>query len=119
MKRFVAALKARAPERFDVLEFLPGEEAQVDYGQGALTQLRAGKYQRPYLFVMTLKSSGKTFRKVVWKTSQEVWARLHEEAFRALGGSTSYVVLDNLKEGVIRHANANCVQTMLQWSCVR
>jgi hypothetical protein len=27
---------------------------------------------------------------------------LHEEAFRALGGSTRYVVLDNLKEGVIR-----------------
>ena len=25
VKRFVAALKARAPERFDVLEFLPGE----------------------------------------------------------------------------------------------
>jgi transposase len=101
VKRFVAALKARAPERFDVLEFLPGEEAQVDYGQGALTLVRPGKYRRPYLFVMTLKYSGKSFRKVVWKTSQEVWARLHEEAFRALG-CPQYVVLDNLKEGVIR-----------------
>ena len=30
VKRFVSKLKARAPERFDVLEFLPGEEAQVD-----------------------------------------------------------------------------------------
>jgi transposase len=102
VKRFVAALKARAPERFDVLEFLPGEEAQVDYGQGALTLYRPGKYKRPYLFVMTLKFSGKSFRKVVWKTSQEIWARLHEEAFRALGGCPQYVVLDNLKEGVIR-----------------
>lgn len=35
VKRFVATLKARASERFDVLEFLPGEEAQVDHGQGA------------------------------------------------------------------------------------
>jgi transposase len=102
VKRFVAKLKARAPERFDVLEFLPGEEAQVDYGQGALTLYRRGKYRRPYLFVMTLKFSGKSFRKVVWKTSQEAWARLHEEAFRALGGCPQYVVLDNLKEGVIR-----------------
>jgi transposase len=102
VKRFVAKLKARAPERFDVLEFLPGEEAQVDYGQGAPTLVRPGKYQRPYLFVMTLKFSGKSFRKVVCKTSQEVWARLHEEAFRALGGCPQYVVLDNLKEGVIR-----------------
>jgi transposase len=101
VKRFVAKLKARSPERFDVLEFLPGEEAQVDYGQGALTLYRRGKYRRPYLFVMTLKFSGKSFRKVVWKTNQEVWARLHEEAFRALG-CARYVVLDNLKEGVIR-----------------
>jgi transposase len=102
VKRFVATLKARAPERFDVLEFLPGEEAQVDYGQGALTLVRPGHYKRPYLFVMTLKFSGKSFRKVVWKTSQEVWAQLHEEAFRAFGGCPAYVVLDNLKEGVIR-----------------
>ena len=102
VKRFVASLKARAPERFDVLEFPPGEESQVDYGQGALTLVRPGKYRHPYLFVMTLKYSGKSFRKVAWKTSQEVWSRLHEEAFRALGGCPAYVVLDNLKEGVIR-----------------
>ena len=102
VKRFVAALKARAPERFDVLEFLPGEEAQVDYGLGAPTLYRAGKYKRPYLFVMTLKFSGKSFRKVVWKTSQEIWTALHEEAFLAFGGCPQYVVLDNLKEGVIR-----------------
>jgi hypothetical protein len=40
VKRFVAALKAREPERFDVLEALPGEECQVDFGQGAPTRLR-------------------------------------------------------------------------------
>jgi transposase len=102
VKRFVARLKQRAPERFDVLEFPPGEEAQVDYGQGALTQVSPGKYRRPYLFVMTLKFSGKSFRKTVWKTSQQMWSRLHEEAFRAFGGCPAYVVLDNLKEGVIR-----------------
>jgi transposase len=102
VKRFVAALKLGAPARFDVLEFLPGEEAQVDYGQGALTRYRPGKYKRPLLFIMTLKYSGKSFRKVVWKSNQEVWAQLHEEAWRAFGGCTCYVVLDNLKEGVIK-----------------
>lgn len=101
VKRFVRGLKIRAPERFDVLESLPGEEAQVDFGQGALT-LKNGKYRRPYLFVMTLKYSGKSFRKVVWKADQETWARLHEEAFRTFGGSVAYVVLDNLKQGVVR-----------------
>ena len=85
-----------------MLDALPGEESQVDFGEGALTRLPNGKYRRPYLFVMTLKYSGKSFRKVVWKADQESWARLHEEAFRAFGGSVQYVVLDNLKQGVIR-----------------
>jgi 5S rRNA maturation endonuclease (ribonuclease M5) len=51
---------------------------------------------------MTLKYSGRAFRKVVWKSSKEVWCRLHEEAFRYFGGCPQYVTLDNLKEGVIK-----------------
>ncbi|RLC00371.1 MAG: IS21 family transposase [Deltaproteobacteria bacterium] len=102
VKRFVRKLKQKAPKQFDRLEFLPGEEAQVDYGKGALTMLASGRYRRPRLFVMTLKYSRRSFRKVVRKSSQEVWARLHEEAFRYFGGSVQYVVLDNLKEGVIK-----------------
>jgi hypothetical protein len=35
VKRFVRALRHIDPEQFDRLEFLPGEEAQVDYGEGA------------------------------------------------------------------------------------
>jgi hypothetical protein len=81
VKRFVATLKAWAPERLDVPEFLRGEGAQVDYGQGAPTRTASGKAQRPILFVLTLKYSVKSFRKVVWKTSQVLWAELHAEAF--------------------------------------
>ena len=102
VKRFVKKLKAVNPKRFDILEFEPGEEAQVDYGQGALTVYSNGKLKRPYLFVMTLKHSGKCYREVVWHTSQEMWAKLHEKAFRHFGGCSRYVVLDNLKEGVIK-----------------
>lgn len=102
VKRFVRKLKRKDPKQFDRLEFPPGAEAQVDYGQGALTKGPSGKYRRPRLFIMTLKYSGRSFRKVVWKSSQENWARLHEEAFRYFGGCVQYVVLDNLKEGVIK-----------------
>jgi transposase len=102
VKRFVHRLRAREPERYDVLEYLPGEEAQVDYGQGAPTLTAGGKYRRPYLFVMTLKYSGKSFRAVTWKTSQEIWSQLHEQAWRSFGGVPAYVVLDNLREGVIK-----------------
>ena len=102
VKRFVRALRHIDPEQFDRLEFLPGEEAQVDYGEGAPTlDPKTRRYRRPRLFVMTLRYSRHSFRRVVWKSSQQVWAQLHEEAFRYFGGCVQYVVLDNLKEGVI------------------
>jgi len=102
VKRFVNTLKVREPERFDVLEYPPGEEAQVDFGQGAMTLHASGKYKRPWLFVMTLKYSGKSFRKVTWQADTATWAHLHEEAFRSFGGGVAYVVLDNLKQGVLK-----------------
>jgi transposase len=102
VKRFCRRLRTTEPRQFDRLEFLPGEEAQVDYGEGALTRYGpSGRYRRPRLFVMTLRYSRRSFRKVVWKSSSETWARLHEEAWRYFGGSCRYCVLDNLKEGVI------------------
>jgi transposase len=103
VKRFCRGLRRKDPVQYDRLEFPPGEEAQVDYGLGALTRKPGtNTYRRPRLFVMTLKYSRRCFRKVVWTSSQVVWAKLHEEAFRYFGGATRYVVLDNLKEGVIK-----------------
>ena len=103
VKRFCRSVRKSEPEQFDRLEFLPAEEAQVDYGEGALTRYPASsRYRKPRLFVMTLRYSRRSFRRVVWKSSSEVWARLHEEAFRYFGGCPQYVVLDNLKEGVIK-----------------
>lgn len=103
VKRFSGRIVRREPEQFDRLEFAPGEEAQVDYGEGALTRVPGSdRYRRPRLFVMTLRYSRRSFRRVVWGSSKETWAQLHEEAFRYFGGCTSYVVLDNLKEGVLK-----------------
>ena len=102
VKRFVRRLRDVEPEQFDRLEFLPGQEAQVDYGEGAPTRVaNTARYRRPRLFVMTLRYSRRSFRCVVPKSSQQTWCRLHEQAFRYFGGLVSYVVLDNLKEGVI------------------
>jgi len=103
VKRFCGGLRRREPEQFDRLEFAAGEECQVDYGEGAPTlDPRTGRYRKPRLFVMTLRFSRRSFRKVVWKSSSETWARLHEEAFRYFTGCPRYVVLDNLLEGVIK-----------------
>ncbi|HEX6729938.1 MAG TPA: IS21 family transposase [Pyrinomonadaceae bacterium] len=81
----------------------PGEEAQVDYGTGPwVRDPQSGKYRRTRLFVMTLGYSRKCVRLLVFRSSARVWAELHETAFRRLGGSVRVVVLDNLREGVLK-----------------
>lgn len=104
VKRYVRALRgARRTEAHPVIESAPGEEAQVDYGDGPMVKHpESGKYRRTRLFLMTLGYSRKSVRLLVWKSSSEVWARLHERAFQRLGGVTKTVVLDNLKEGVLK-----------------
>jgi hypothetical protein len=60
-----------------------------------------GKYRRTRLFVLTLGYSRKSVRLLSWRSSTRIWAELHEQAFRRLGGATRVVVLDNLREGVV------------------
>jgi hypothetical protein len=63
---------------------------------------QTGKYRRTRLFVLTLGYSRKAVRLLVFRSSSRVWAELHEKAFRRLGGVTRVVVLDNLREGVLK-----------------
>ena len=51
---------------------------------------------------MTRGFSRKAVRLLVFKSSTRTWAELHERAFRRLGGAVRVVVLDNLKEGVLK-----------------
>jgi transposase len=104
VKRFVGKLRAEAPrEAHPVIETAPGEEGQVDYGDGPMVRdPSTGKYRRTRLFVFTLGYSRKCVRLLVWKSSSQVWAELHEKTFRRLGGAPRVVVLDNLKEGVLK-----------------
>ncbi len=104
VKRYVRALRgARTPEAHPVIETAPGEESQVDYGDGPMVRHpETGKYRRTRLFVMTLGCSRKSVRLLRFQSSTQIWAELHEEAFRRLGGATRTTVLDNLKEGVLK-----------------
>jgi transposase len=103
VKRFVRRLLGKqSPEARAVIETAPGEEAQVDYGSGPMVRdSHSGKYRRTRLFVLTLGYSRKAVRLLVFRSSSQLWAELHEKAFRRLGGATRVVVLDNLREGVL------------------
>jgi transposase len=102
VRRFVRTLRPTAAEPHAVITTAPGEESQVDYGDGPMVRHPvSGQYRRTRLFVLTLGYSRKSVRLLVWHSSAQVWAELHERAFRRLGGTTRVVVLDNLKEGVL------------------
>jgi transposase len=102
--RYVRKLRgAKAPEAKVPIDTPPGQESQVDYGEGPMVRSpQTGKYRRTRLFILSLGYSRKAVRLLIWKSSSRVWAELHEKAFRRLGGATRVVVLDNLREGVLR-----------------
>jgi transposase len=104
VKRYVRKLRgAPSPEPRAVILTAPGEEAQVDYGEGPMVRdPLSGKYRRVRLFVMTLGYSRKSIRLLTFASSSSIWCELHEKAFRRLGGTTRVVVLDNLREGVLQ-----------------
>ncbi len=104
VKRFVRQLRGHsAPDPHAVITTAAGEEAQVDYGTGPMVRdLDTGKLRRTRLFVLTLGFSRKSIRLLTFKSSTRIWAELHEKAFRRLGGTPKLVVLDNLREGVLK-----------------
>jgi transposase len=104
VKRFVRKLRGtQTPEARAVIVTAPGEEAQVDYGTGPMVRdPKTGKYRRTRLFVLTLGHSRKSVRLLTFASSTRIWAELHERAFRRLGGAVRVIVLDNLREGVLK-----------------
>jgi transposase len=104
VRRFVATLRGQhASEAHPIIVTPPGEEAQVDYGTGPMVRHPVtGKYRSTRLFVLTLGYSRKSIRLLTFTSSTQRWAELHEESFRRLGGVPRVVVLDNLREGVLK-----------------
>ena len=101
VKRYIRKLRKRLPRLYARIETAPGEEAQVDFGEGAPT-LKNGRYPKPWLFVMTLSYSRKSYEEVVWHQDVETFIRCHEHAFAHLGGVPQIIRIDNLKSGVIK-----------------
>jgi hypothetical protein len=95
VKRFVHKLRGSTePQAVGIIQTVAGEEAQVDYGSGPMVRdPQSGKYRRTRLFVLTLGYSRKSVRLLVWRSSSRVWAELHEQAFRRLGGTGSWPCL--------------------------
>jgi len=102
VKRYVRKL-VRRRRAAGVMHTLPGEEAQVDFFQGAPTLDGAsGQWRRPWVFRMTLCHSRHGYEEAVWDQKVATFLRLHENAFRDLGGVVRIIRHDNLKAAVVR-----------------
>jgi transposase len=103
VKRFVHQQQSTTPEPRVVILTEPGEEGQVDYGEGPMVRdPLSGKYRRTRLFVFTLGYSRKCVRLLTFHSSARIWPELHEQTFRRLGGVPKVVVQDNLREGILK-----------------
>ena len=86
---------------FRRMEVEPGQELQVDFGQGAWV-IENEKRRRPHLFRVVLSHSRKGYSEAVWRQTTESFIRCLENAFRHFGGVTRTVVIDNLRAAVSR-----------------
>jgi transposase len=86
VRRFVVKLRGqRTPDAHPVIVTAPGEEGQVDYGDGPMVRHPlTGKYRRTRLFVFTLGYSRKGVRLLTFESSTRRWAECMR---RASGGS--------------------------------
>lgn len=100
--RFVRRLQPRQTLPFRRMEVGPGDEVQVDFGQGAWVVDGEGKKRRPHLFRMVLSHSRKAYSEVVPRQTTDAFLQCLENAFRHFGGVTKTVVIDNLKAGVLQ-----------------
>jgi transposase len=102
VRRFVRRRHGTAAELpFRRMECAPGQEMQVDFGQGAWV-MENGKRRKTHLFRGVLSHSRKGYSEAVWRQTAESFIRCLENAFRHFGGVTATVVIDNLKAGVIQ-----------------
>jgi len=99
VKRFVRQLGQAHPLPFRRIESEPGQEAQVDFGQGAWV-VEDGRRRRPHVLRVVLSYSRKGYTEVFWRQTTENFIRGVESAFRHFGGVTRTLVIDNLRAAV-------------------
>ena len=102
VRRYLQHLRRENPLPFRRMECAPGEEAQVDFGQGAPVIDSDGQRRRPHLFRVVLSYSRKAYAEASWRQTTEDFIRLLENAFWQFGGVPKTRIIDNLRAAVKR-----------------
>jgi transposase len=99
VKRYVRQLEQASPLPFRRMESDPGQEAQVDFGQGAWV-VEEGRRRRPHVLRVILSYSRKGYTEAFWRQTTENFIRGLENAFRHFGGVVPTLIIDNLRAAV-------------------
>jgi transposase len=103
VRRYLQQLKADDPEATIMLDFKPGEVAQVDFGSGPkLVDPVTGEIYSTWFFVMTLAFSRHQYAEIVKDQKIATWLGCHRRAFEFFGGVPEKVVIDNLKSAITK-----------------
>jgi transposase len=85
------------------LEVEPGSEAQIDYGKvGLLFDPEVDNKKTVHAFIATLSFSRHKFVEFTFKQNQQSFVASHVNMFESFGGVPHRLLLDNLKNGVIK-----------------
>lgn len=83
----------------------PAEKCETDWSGKTLRLIHPDTYEitTVYLFVATLPYSQYSYVEPTLDMKQDTWLRCHIRMFSYFGGSTTRLICDNLKTGVIKH----------------
>ena len=103
VRRFLQKLEKRSPTSTVLLDFQPGEAAQVDFGAGPkLLDPATGEVIPTWFFVMTLCWSRHQYAEFVRDQTVATWLACHRHAFEWFVGVPSKIVIDNAKCAIVR-----------------
>lgn len=103
VRRFLQSLDAATPKATVILDFAPGEAAQVDFGAGPLiADERTGELLKTWVFVMTLCHSRHQYAELIRHQDVETWLACHRRAFEFFGGVPARIIIDNAKCAIVR-----------------
>jgi len=98
VRRLIKKLRAVKINASMILDFKPGECAQVDFGFGPkLINEDTGEEIKTWIFVMTLAWSRHQYAEIIFKQDVMTWLGCHRRAFEFFGGVPKKMVIDNAK----------------------
>jgi transposase len=102
LKDFVRQVRPLRKPAYLMLEFAPGECAQVDWGNFGSVMVGSTR-RRLSFFVMVLCYSRLLYVEFTLSEGMEHFLTCHRHALEFLGAVPAKVMIDNLKVGVLRH----------------